>query len=326
MFNYNNPEKFSLIYSKVPENYENSKIQFTFDFIYLVFKQDKSIEDAVEKVSKDYGLSKEYLTNFLIINKYIINKANKNDALNHLKMYNTKTLKKILKKHGLKTSGKRDTIEERIIKNNLLGTDYRLSSKSRVFYKNKKRRINIFNDYLSEYYYFNEFNDFYMDNYRKKKAKIPIEFIKMHIEKSQKDENHNNYIFNNQIMAQHFFIKENFKEMLRYVLKTFCMNLNPIWKINSLDNHVGILLDTYDNIMFLNDKIGKNRIISAYYVLWDSFNFEKIIVSKYDGYIYLKDILNLKEYDKLNQNLKKHFYCNENLKVKKITQKTLFDF
>lgn len=327
MFNNNTLEKFSLKYSnKVPEGYDTSKIEFTYDFINLVLKHDKSIDDAVKSVAKDYNLSDEYLMDYLIENRYILNKTKKEDFSKQLKTYNTKSLKKILKKHNLKTSGKRTQIEQRIFKNNLLGTNYVLSSKSKIFFKNKKRRVNIFNEYLFDYYYFDEFNDFYMKNYRKKKAKIPIEFINQHINKSFADKNHNNFIFNNEIMAKHFYIKENYKTMLEYVLKTFCMNLNPIWKIDDLKNHVGILLDTYDSILFLNEKMGKNRIISAYYVIWDSYNFERIIVPKFEGYRYLKDILNSKNYDKLNNDLDKKYFSNENLKIKRITQKTLFDF
>ena len=40
----------------------------------------------------------------------------------------------------------------------------------------------------------------------------------------------------------------------------------------------------------------------------------------------LKDILNLKDFNKINSNLKEHFYNNKDLKIKKILQKTLFDF
>ena len=61
-------------------------------------------------------------------------------------------------------------------------------------------------------------------------------------------------------------------------------------------------------------------------MVWDSFNFDEIIVSKYDGYRCLKDILNFKDRYKINADLDKRFYSNENLKIKKITQKTLFDF
>ena len=320
-------EKFSLKYSNdVPRDYDTSKMQFTFDFIYLVFKRDVSIDGAVRVVANEYNLSQDYLKDYLIKNKYILNKANKNEQTRQLKKYNTKTLKRILKKEGLKASGKREKIEEKILENGLLGQDYYLSSKSRIFYKNKKRRMNIFTDYLFENYYFDEFNEYYMDNFRKKEAKIPVEFIKQHISKAIEDKHHSNYILNTQILANHFFIKENYKRMLEYVLKSFCMNLNPIWKVNELTSHVGIDIETYDNLIFLNEKIGKNRIIQSFYVVWDSFNFEKIIVSKYDGYRCLKDILHLKDYNKINDNLDDKFYLNDELKIKRITQKTLFDF
>ncbi|WP_458453235.1 SAP domain-containing protein [Methanobrevibacter sp.] len=327
MFNETTLGKFSLKYpNKVPNGYDVSQMQYTFDFIYLVFKRGASIDGAIRGVANEYNLSQDELRRYLIENKYILDKIRKKDLPDKLKKYNTKSLKKILKKHGLKTSGKRDKIEERIFKNNLIGFNYQLSSKSRLFYKNKKRRVNIFNDYLMGNYYFDEFNEFYMDNFRKKVAKIPIEFINLHISKSVRDKNHDDFISNSQILAKHFYIKENYKNMLHHVLKSFCINLNPVWKTGSLNGHVGVLLDTYDALVFLNDKIGKDRIISAYYVIWDSFNFEKIIVSKYGGYTYLKDILNQKSYDRINNDLNNRFYSNDDLKIKKITQKTLFDF
>lgn len=323
----NDLDKISLKYpDKVPKDYNISKLQYTFDFVYLVLKRDANIDSAVREVVNEYDLSKSYLMDYLIENKYILDKTTKNEFSQKIKQYNTKSLKKILKKHGLKTSGKRERIEKRILKHNLLGNNYYLSSKSKVFYKNKKRRIRIFNDYLYDYYYFNEFNEFYMDNYRKKEVKIPIEFIKQYIHKAFEDENHDEYILNNQIMVEHFLKKEKWQKMLDYVLKNFCMSLNPIWKIDDLKNHEGLLIDTYKNLIFLNEKLSKNTIISNYYLIWDSYNFERIIVPKFEGYRYLKDILNLKDYDKLNNNLSTKFYSNEDLKIKRITQKTLFDY
>ena len=322
-----NPEKYSIKYSgKVPKDYDVSMMQYTFDFIYLVFKRDTSIEKAIQGVANEYGLSEDYLNTYLIENKYLINKTKIKDFSQELKKYNTKSLKKILKKQGLKTSGKREQIERRIFNNNLLGSNYVLSSKSRIFYKNKKRRINIYNDYLMEYYYFDEFNDFYMDNYRKKLANIPIEYINLHISKSIKDKNHEKYIANNQVMANHFLIKEKYGRMLENVLMIFCMNLNPVWKLDELTGHVGVSLDTYDNLTFLEDKLSKNTIINTYYLIWDTFNFDKLIMSKYEGYRILKDILNLKDYNKINHDLDSRFYENEDLKIKTIIQKTLFDF
>lgn len=327
MINENSLEKFSLKYeSGVPKDYDISEMEFTFDFIYLVFKRDSDIDRAIKGVANEYNLSENSLFHYLTENKYILDKNNRNEFSKQLKGYNTKSLKRILKKHGLKTSGKRSQIEQRIYENNILRTNYHLSSKSKIFYKNKKRRINIYNEYLYKHYYFNEFNEFYMDNFRKKEAKIPIEFIKMHIKKSILDKNHENYISNNQIMVEHLFLKKNYKLMLEHVLKCFCMNLNPIWKISNFNGHVGVTLDTYEDLMFLNEEIGKNRIISAYYAVWDSFNFEKIVVPKFEGYRILKDILNLKDYERINRNLDKKFYSNRDLKIKRITQKTLFDF
>ena len=319
-------EKFSLEYTDVvPKNYDVSEIQYTFDFISLVLKEDSTIEDAVREVCGKYDLSETDFRNYLIENKYILGNANADDFSKLLKKYNTKSLKKILKKNGLKTSGKREHIEKRIFENGLIGDSYHLSSKSKVFYKNKKRRITIFNAYLTNYY-FREFNEFYMDNYRKKEVNIPIEFINSHINKAIEDKSHRNYIFNTQIMAEHFYKKENYKEMLRYALRNYCMNLNPIWKIDELKNHSGLSRETYDQMLFLQKKLGKNRVISTYYVIWDSFVFENIIVSKYDGYRCLKDMLNLKDYERIVADLENRFYENDDLKIKKITQKTLFDF
>ncbi|WP_298501033.1 SAP domain-containing protein [uncultured Methanobrevibacter sp.] len=319
--------KISLKYGdNAPEGYGLSMMQATFDFIYLVYKRDASIDGAVRGVCNEYGLSEDFLMDYLVENKYLLNKVGKKEFASQLKKYNTKALKKILKKHGLKTSGKRDRIEKRILENKLLGNDYYLSSKSRVFYKNKKRRIRIFDKYLSNHYYFSEFNEYYMDNFRKKEEKIPIEYIKQHLKRASEDENHRMYTWNNHIMAELYHDKKNCKGMLEYVLKNFCINLNPVWKIDDLKNHGGLSLETYNSLLFLNNKIGRNRIISAYFYIWDSFNFEKIIVSKYIGYRYLKDILNCKDYNGIVEDLKSNFYCSDDLKIKKITQKTLFDF
>ena len=320
-------EKFSLKYSgDVPEGYDVSQLQYTFDFIYLVFKRDASIDGAIRGVANEYGLSEDFLLDYLVENKYLLGKVDRDEFSRKIKQYNTKTLKKLLKQHGLKASGKREKIEERILESGLLGNNYYLSSKSRVFYKNKKRRNRIYNQYLHDHYYFDEFNEFYMDNFRKKEENIPIEFINQHIAKSVEDKNHRTYIYNNHIMAMHFFSKENYRKMLEYVLKNYCMNLNPIWKIDNLSEHGGFPVETYDNLIFLQDKLSRNTVINTYYLVWDSFNFERIIVPKYDGYRCLKDILNLKDYHKIIDDLGRRFYSNEDLKIKRITQKTLFDF
>jgi len=320
-------EKLSLKYDgKVPKNYGRSELQYTFDFIYLVLVRDASIDGAIRGVANEYGLSEDYLMDYLVENKYILNKVNKNVIKEQLKQYNTKALKKILKSHGFKASGKRKRIEERIIESNLFAGEYYLSSKSRVFYKNKKRRIHIFNEYLSDYYYFNEFNDYYMDNYRKKEAKIPIGYIKKHIGQAIRDENHSKYIHNTHVMIRHYLKKENYRKMLEYVLKNYCMNLNPIWEINDLKSHGGFHVSIYDYLIELQEELSKNAIISNYYLIWDSFNFDRIIVPKYEGYRILKDILHLKDYYKIINDLNERFYYNDDLKIKKITQMTLFDF
>ena len=127
-------------------------------------------------------------------------------------------------------------------------------------------------------------------------------------------------------MAKHFLEKGNYKKMLLYVLKNYSMDLNPIWKIDELKQHSGLDKGTYDYLLLLQKKLSKNIVINAYYPVWDSFDFDRIIVSKYDGYKYLKDILNFKDYDKINEALQNRFYLNDDLNIKKITQKTLFDF
>jgi hypothetical protein len=328
MFDYSPDfEKISLKYpDDVPKGYDVSRMQYTFDFIYLVLKRDSRIDSAVRGVAMEYELPEMSLRNYLIEDKYILDNANMNDFSKQVKGYNTKSLKKMLKKHGLKTSGKRERIEKRIFESGLLGNSYRLSSKSKVFYRNKKRRVNIFNEHLSDYYYFDEFNEFYMDNYRKKKANIPIEFINIHIRKSVEDENHGSYALNNYILAEHFSKQKNYRKMLECVLRIFCMNVNPIWKIDELKDHGGIAVETYNTLLFLQDELGRNAVINTFYLIWDSFDFDRIIVPKYDAYRYLKDMLNGKDYSRINDSLVERFYSNDNLKIKKITQKTLFDF
>lgn len=320
-------DKLSIKYDdNVPKGYDVSKIQYTFDFIYLVLRRDATIDVAISEVSDKYGISQEYLKDYLIENKYILDKTKKHEFKKQLKQYSTKTLKRILKKHGLRKSGKRETIENRIFESSLLRNNYQLSSKSKVFFKNKKRRIRIYNEYLSEYYYFNEFNEYYMDNFRKKEAKIPVEYIKVHINKAYDDENHKKYTYNTQVMIEHYHQTEKYRKMLEYVLRMYCMNINPIWKIDSLKEHGGFHISVYNNLIMLHEKLGKNSIISNYYLIWDSFNFDRIIVPKYEGYRILKDILHLKDYQNIIKDLNERFYDNEDLKIKKITQKTLFDF
>ena len=67
MFNENGQDKFSLKYrEEVPEGYDISEMQFTFDFIYLVFKCDSDIDSAIKRVSGEYDLSESYLKSFLL--------------------------------------------------------------------------------------------------------------------------------------------------------------------------------------------------------------------------------------------------------------------
>ena len=313
-------------YDNVPENYDVSQMQFTYDFIYMVLKGNESIDSAIKGVSDKYKLSESYLNDYLLENKYVLKKTNHEETLRQLKMHNTKALKKILKSHGLKASGKIKKIEQRILEHDLLGSNCRLSSKSRVFYKNKKRRMAIFDQYLSGNYYFCEFNEYYMGNFRKKEENIPIEFINRHIGRAIENENHSMFVLNNHIMTEHFLEKQNYKRMLEHVLNVFCINMNPVWKIDELKSHEGISAKTYDYLLFLIEKIGKNRIISAYFVVWDSFNFEKVIVSKYAGYKYLKKILNSHDRISINRDLERNFYSRDDLRIKTVTQKTLFDF
>ena len=76
MMDYNNDlEKFSLKYdNNVPKGYDFSEIQLIFDFIYLVLKSNASIDNAIEGAAYEYGVSESYLRDYLIENKYIINR------------------------------------------------------------------------------------------------------------------------------------------------------------------------------------------------------------------------------------------------------------
>lgn len=318
--------KFSLNYSEVPEDYNISEIQFVFDFIYLVHKLDSGIDSAVRSVAFEYDLSQEYLWDYLIDNKYILNRPNKVQFSKQVEKFSTKFLKNILRSNGFSTSGRRKRIVERIFDNNLLGMEYYLSSKSRVFYKNKKRRFDIFNSLPKDYFYFNEFNEFYMNNFRKKVDKISISFVELFIDKAVCDNDHLLFVAANNVLAEFFQVRKNYKKMLSYVLSVYCIDLNPIWKVDDLNNHYGLSFDNYNCLLFLFSKLGKNRVISSFFVVWDSFNFEKIIVSKYSAYRCLKDIVHYKSYSKISDSLNDEFYSNDDLKVKKIVQKTLFDF
>lgn len=325
--NNSNFKKISIKYAdEVPKDYDISEIQYTFDFIYLVLKRDASIDSAIEGICNEYDISRIDFRNYLIENKYIINKRNMKEFSKQIKSYNRKTLKKILKKHGLKTSGKRKSLEKRIYVNKLLKNNYYLSSKSKIFYKNKKRRIRIYNKYLFNHYYFKEFNEFYMDNFRKKEYNIPIEYVNMYIDKSVEDKDHEMYILNNEVLLDFYLKNEKPKKMMECVLKNYCININPIWKINHLNSHEAISKECYENIQLLFKKFGKNVIINTFYLMWDSFDFDRIIVPKYDAYRILKDMMNLKEIAKINHDLKNRFYMNKDLKIKKITQKSLFEF
>ena len=321
MFDY---KKISLTDNK--SEYDISNMQFTFDFIYLVLKHNIDVDSAIKGIANEYDHSESFFHDYFKKNIYIINRTNRYEFSKQIKNYSTKTLRKLLKNHGLDTSGRRKKLEKRIFDKRIFDYDYYLSSKSKLFYKNKKRRFRIFENELSDYYYFDEFNDFYMNNFRKKESKIPIEFIKQHINKAIEDKNHENYILNNQVMVRHYCKNKNYKKMLRHVLKNFCMNLNPIWKIGNLKNHDGLNRDTYADLLFLQNELSRNIIISAYYSVWDSFNFDKIIITKYEGYKYLKLILNLNNYSAINLDLNNRFYSNDDLKIKKVTQKTLFDY
>ena len=320
-------KKFSINYpdGNVPDNYDISEMQFTFDFIYLVYKHNLSIDNAIYEVAFKYTIPSDDLKNYLVENNYILSKTTRSEYLNQIKKYNTKSLKKILKANGLKNSGKREKIEERIIEHKLIDRDFVLSYKSKLFYKNKKRRMSIFDEFFKDYYFFDEFNDYYMDNFRKKKNKIPIDYVNCHIEKAINDKNHRNYILNLQILSEIYYRYEHHKNMLECVLKMYCVNINPVWEFDDLSEH-GFAIEIYDLLQYLEEVMGKNRIISAYFAVWDSFNFESFIMSKYTGYVYLKDILNHKDYHTILQDLCTKFYWNDDVKVKKVIQKTLFDF
>ena len=89
-------EKFSIKYSgKVPEGYDVSQLQYTYDFIYLVFKRGASIDGAIRGVANEYGLSEDFLLDYLVENKYLLGKVDRDEFSEEIKQYNTKTLKKL---------------------------------------------------------------------------------------------------------------------------------------------------------------------------------------------------------------------------------------
>ena len=109
----NDNEKFSLKYNdNVTADYDRSRLQYTFDFIYLVLKRGANIDSAVRGVANEYELSQDDLMDYLVENKYILNKTKPDEIKELLKQYNTKSLKRFLKSMVLRLQAKGNALKK----------------------------------------------------------------------------------------------------------------------------------------------------------------------------------------------------------------------
>ena len=204
-------------------------------------------------------------------------------------------LKDILRYNGLKVSGKKQELIDRIGESDIsfdeFVSDKLFLTQKGKDYLNDCSWIELYMNFLSMFDFddFNRFHDVNDGDFNEIVSKYLDEHIKLAKKKRDFD-----YLINcfsaKAIFAE---LDENMDDSLKWEMRRFCLAINPVYLDKSYYNfYIPLNQENIDNLRLLNDEFSIEMLMDSFDGSWDYFKFNRYIVSKDDAKTILERLLN----------------------------------
>jgi len=224
-------------------------------------------------------------------------------------------LKDILRDNGLKVSGKKQELIDRIGESDIsfdeFVSDKLFLTQKGKDYLNYYSWIELYMNFLSMFDFddFNRFHDVNDGDFNE----IVSEYLDEHIKLAKKKRDFD-YLINcfssKAIFAE---LDENMDDSLKWEMRRFCLAINPVYLDKSYYNfYIPLNKENIDNLRLLDDKFSIDMLMDSFDESWDYFKFNRCIVSKDDAKAILKRLLNNHEDLKLINKEIKDMYFGKN--------------
>ena len=207
-------------------------------------------------------------------------------------------LKNILKANGLKVSGRKQELIDRIGESDIPFNKFRsdnvfLTEKGKC-YLNEYSWIGLYMEFLSNF----DFDDFYRfyDGTEGNFNEIVSEYLDEHIKLAKKSMDFKYLLDCFSSKAIFSELDENLNEALKWEMRKFCLAINPI----NLDMtfqacYLPLNQENIGNLRLLKDELSIETVMDSFEESWDYFNFNNFIVSKNEARIILEKLVNNNE-------------------------------
>lgn len=223
-------------------------------------------------------------------------------------------LKDILRNNGLKVSGRKQELIDRIGQSDIPLNEFRsdklfLTEKGKN-YLNEYSWIELYTDFLSVFDFddFKRFHEVRDGNFNEIVSKYLDEHIK--IAKTNKDFEYLINCFSSKaIFAE---LDEDFIDALKWEMRRFCLAINPVCLDESnYDFYLPLNQENIDNLRLLKDELSIETVLDSFDESWDYFKFTRFIISKKDAKAILEELLNdFEDLKLINDDIKVRYFGN----------------
>ena len=251
--------------------------------------------DLAFLILSDLKLPQDIFADLLFEGGYVtyeITKETWSDFANN--EFTVNDLKDILKMNGLKVSGRKQELIDRIAENDIsfdgfISDKLFLTEKGKN-YLNEYSWIGLYMEFLRKFD-FDEFYRFYDDadgNFNE----IVSEYLDEHIKLAKKSKDFNYLIDCFSSKAIFSELDENLDEALKWEMRRFCLSINPIYlDMSFLSFDLPLNQENIDNLRILKEQFSIETIMDSFEESWDYFKFNKFIVSGEDAKLTLEKLL-----------------------------------
>ena len=272
---------------------------YNLDLAFLIINNLKLPQDIFSELLFSEG----YVT-------YEITKENWSDFANN--DLTVDELKDILRNNGLKVSGRKQELIDRIGESDIsldeFVSDKLFLTRKGKDYLNDYSWIELYMNFLSKFDFddFKRFHDVNDGNFNVIVSKYLDEHIKLAKKKMDFD-----YLINcfsaKAIFAE---LDENLDDALKWEMIRFCLSINPVYLDKSYYKYyMPLNQENIGNLRLLKDEFSIEILKESFEKSWDYFKFNRSIVSKDDAKILLERLLNNHEDLKLiNKEVKDRYF------------------
>lgn len=259
------------------------------DLAFMVLNDLKTHQDKYEGLL----FKKRYVT-YEITKETWFDYANKNLTI--------PDLKKILKDNGLKVSGRKQELIDRISENDIFlnefNSDKLFLTKKGKDYLNKNSWIELYEGFLNDFD-FDDFCRFYRSN-EGNSHEIISKYLDEHLKLAKKDKDFDYMIscFSSKSILSE--LDENINDVLKWEMRKFSLIINPIYIEEKYSEfYIPLNKEYVDKIRLLKEEFSTESIMDSFEESWDYFKFNKFIISKEEAKDLLEELLNNEDNSKL---------------------------